>query len=550
MLRRRPLAPAPVRFLALILALPLPCPVAEAQVDTLWRYSSATDVVWMRPQRYEPLLLLNAGHEITALNTKSGTVSWHAAYPGDLRFVSDPQSGPLYIVSGTSIQALEAETGREVWNRHDLPDMSRAYIALPWRNQPLLVQDSTGLQALGPFTGLTLWDSRAITGALRLREFITMRASHMILLFAETPDGPSTIFGVDIDSGTVRWQRNDLFSRKLSYRGGKGASELKDYQFVSIGDSAFVLYATPDGPMRINAASGRTEWVGTGLGGLKVASLEDGYVPMCVCMGHLLVPYREGLAALDPGTGTVRWKTPLPDRPTSVHPVATGVLVSGLLLTASFTVVLDSASGEAHWPPFMLGPDDRMLWGRDTVVVTHDDRVMAIPLATGKVDTLARVNFKWGEKPKRVQGRRGGGYVLMGRENLQGIAADGSILYNRYYRSPGPSFGEQMLSSWTRRKGYAQATDQVYYALAEAPDGEGGKYFAIVATNMEDGAELRRVIVNARDPDYDIDLDTGHLYLRKKRDITALNLHIPFTLLPQPEPPAADAPDAAPVSDS
>ena len=48
---------------------------AEGQVDTLWQYSSGADVVWMRLQEHQPQLLVNAGSEITALDTRSGALA-------------------------------------------------------------------------------------------------------------------------------------------------------------------------------------------------------------------------------------------------------------------------------------------------------------------------------------------------------------------------------------------------------------------------------------------------------------------------------------------
>jgi outer membrane protein assembly factor BamB len=532
---------------AACLGLVRPC---QAQRDTIWQYTSAADIDWIRVQKFRPHVIVVTPDQVTALETRSGAVAWRAQYAGDLRFVSDPREGPLYVASGRTLLAVDPMTGTELWKRQALPELARSYVQIPNPGMPLLLQDSSGVQAISVQTGVTLWDLHGLTGAGRPTDYFTMDSLRLMVLFLQGPTGTTSLMGLSIDSGTVRWQRDDLFTRKPSYRSKRGLSRLKDFQLATVGDSAFVLYLTADGPSLIDARNGRTIWQGSALAGRNLAPIDDGYMRMCHCMQHLLVPFERGLAALDPASGALQWETELPDAPTSVYPARAGVLLSGVERTTTFVMLLDSAGGRPLWGPVPLGANSRILWSADTVVAVQGKKLVTIPVSTGSVTEMARIKFKDRESPQQLQPRPGGGYVLVARQNLLGLSNDGAVLYNRYYPAPGPSFGDQLIGG-TSRKGFALTTRQMYYGLTEAPSDDGGHTFSIVATSLGDGTEYSRVVVNARDPIYEIDTRLGYVFMvSKKRDLTARDLHVPPGMLKPSATTGPAAADSTAASDS
>jgi outer membrane protein assembly factor BamB len=513
------------------------------QADSIWQYTSGADVDWLRVQRGTPQLLVATAQQITALDTRSAAVQWQVSYAGPLQFVTNGRSGPTLVGSGVTIIAIDPLGGRVLWERGGLPELARTFIALPAPGMPILVQDSTSVQALSVATGASLWHSGALAGDARVREFFSLDRLGLVVLLAQAPGGTTSLIGVSADSGTVRWRRDDVFITNPAYRRRRGVSALKDYQLAFVGDTAFVLYATTDGPILIDARNGTTSWQGAALNGRGMAALEDGYMPMCLCEGHLLVPFQMGIAALDPATGSLRWEAKLPDAPTWVEPSSAGLLLIGRE-RASFAILLDGHTGQPKWGPTPIGDETRIVWNPDTLAAIRGNKLIVIPLATGSVLELAKIRFKDQERPQQLQARPGGGYVVLARQNLMAVSADGAVLYSRYYPAPSPSFGDRLLGG--DKKGTAFATSMIYYGLAEGATTSTGTSYFILAASLADGTEFGRLTVKERDPSYAIDTRLGYAFvLSGRRDITARDFHVPAPLLTpvtvDEAPPAASA---------
>ena len=143
-----------------------------------------------------------------------------------------------------------------------------------------------------------------------------------------------------------------------------------------------------------------------------------------------------------------------------------------------------------------------------------------MPLATGTVVEIAKIRFKDQERAQRLQARPGGGYVVVARQNIMAVNAEGAVLYNRYYPAPSPGFGDKFLGG--SKKGMAFTTRMIYYGLAQrATTGAGTEYF-ILAASPRHGTEFGRLPVKERDPVYAIDRRLGYAFvLSNPRDITA-----------------------------
>ena len=504
----------------------------QAQSDTLWQYSSPSKIVSRRLQEGSPQLLVISEDHVVALDPGNGSVVWDVPHSIPVSFVSDDTLGHNLVGAGTSITAVDYRTGKQLWARSGFPHLDSSYVLLPDDGKMALLQSGSSLWAFDPATGAAAWNSlEAMPGSV-VRDFVLLRESGLVLLFLEGPGGKGSLAAVSRDSGTTRWYRDGLFSEAPAFRTRNGVSSLKNYQLLATRhDSLLVVYVTTDGPVRLDVVTGVIRWRSAVLRGRKVAGVAQDYMPMCLCAGSILVPVDRGVVALDPETGALRWEAPLPDKPTAARRRPQGLLLFGLGVLKSYATLLDSASGAPRWK-LGLSDVDKVLLDRDSLLAAHDEKLLAIEIATGSQRILAKVEFGDHEQPRMLAPRPGGGYLLVSRQNLAAVGPEG-LLYQRFYRAPPQSFGERLIATSIRRKGRAQLTPSVFYSLTDTPDASGVKYYSVVAVGTADGAELRRLPVQSRDPDYVLDSWSGKIFLIvDNRRVVARTFALPKELIP------------------
>ena len=217
-------------------------------------------------------------------------------------------------------------------------------------------------------------------------------------------------------------------------------------------------------PILLDARTGTTTWHGTALNGRGMASLDDGYMPMCLCQGHLLVPFHLGLAALDPATGVLRWEASLPDAPTWAQPSSPGLMLIGQQ-RASFVILLDTLTGEPRWGPTPIGDEALTLWSPDTLAAVRGNKLIVMPLATGA--SRNRENQVQGSGTQRSDCRRAPAVATSwwrGRTSWRSMrrvrsCTTGIIRHRRPVSATS--------SSAEGKKGMAFTTRMIYYGLAQ-----------------------------------------------------------------------------------
>jgi outer membrane protein assembly factor BamB len=182
-----------------------------------------------------------------------------------------------------------------------------------------------------------------------------------------TEDGVIAVVARDGDTATVR--RIDAASGTDLWRVSLRDVAMPAEVTVSP-DGSLVAVASELTTVVMDAADGRVVWRGAAVGGLPRADSLDDLV---------LVDVSEGTAAVDRGTGAIRWQTP-----EFVQVFGTSLLVSN---TAGFSL-LDPATGTPVWTKPRELYSDAHIFG-DTFLVTQDedgsaDSTTAYDLATGE----------------------------------------------------------------------------------------------------------------------------------------------------------------------
>lgn len=476
--------------------------------------------------------------------------AWRYRSPAELRMFRVAATGAVLAASDSGVLALAPEDGSTLWSRPD----ATTFRALGNSGSVLLLGPGLA-DVVDVETGASRWS----LGSLPMDSLLDLEAvpeRGLLLAFVGRSPGIS-ILGVSLDSGTVHWSADTIFSGVPDLARRAGDFELAGHQPLLLDtDTTLVMFPTRGGPMRLDIRSGALLWRADTLAREEPRSASLGYAPMVADSGLVLVPYDRKLMAIRAADGTVLW-----DHRENFHghlaemvPTPHGLLVRGYHrhgrpteYIRAFVDLLDPSTGRSRWTKPAKGLDDAsaMLVRGDTVYVGSARKLFRFDLATGAAGPEARYQFWGGESPCCIE-ERDGDLVLLSSQNLVRLAPDGTPRYERYYSAPGASLfakiastalligvsaaGDQALRSQgyrplrpmitsnpvlERRYRATVFAERYVHMLTGKKDASGRGGFSVVRLEKETGKETGRVWVNDRSPTYALDPASGTVYLQR-----------------------------------
>lgn len=447
--------------------------------------------------------VLSAGAPAAAAQLPAADTAWRYRAASDIRRMRTCPAAELLVTTKSALVALDATTGAVLWQLEGLPNLEaglhwgrcEAHTGLSYRGDKIVVFD------LG--SGRRLWDAGALPPFREIRGYVTFEDEDLLLLFLRTATSDRALAAVQLSTGALRWQRDDLFSESPRFRGRGGVSDIAEYQtFLADSDTSVILYVTADGPLRLDRRTGATLWKGDALAGRRVPALGD-YAHMRARDSVLVIPQDNGLVALDTRDGHVLWRAPTPF---PAHVSGMVWVPSGLLVRAgrAYVTVLDPATGAPRWPqPLTVRPDGTAYdFVGDRYFVVAQDRLLVAELATGDTTGLATLQLSDGEHAADLFARDDH-LLVFARRNLLRVDFQGTIAYQRFYPAPGASFFE-VLGGVSPGAVFGTAVLKAEYAyfVTTAPDAAGRTGNSLVRVALADGNEMGRIWFRERAPKY------------------------------------------------
>jgi outer membrane protein assembly factor BamB len=500
------------------------------------------------------------------------TPLWQFTTTSDITFFELASSDPPRLVVATKdeLHFVDATTGKALWSRADLRKVTAVHFdvmasgaAEPVRLRGIALADDV-MQIFDLETGAKLsesgnWNVKNVSG------YLPVYGHGLVLVLAKTAGSNRALLGVELQSGTVRWRREDIFSKQPEmhqYQIGTQGLGQPVYAATLFGnqpplqlDSAnLLLYLSEDGPFDINPATGKTVWNGAVLKKKVVPGIADGYAPILVEQGvaYVPVPSEHTLVALNASDGTPLWPSaaPLPGQIVQMEWTARGLLVAGgkpdgygHFTWDPFLALLNPATGHFRWPARVKDLKDTTPFTvqGDTAYMAVNKKLVAIDLAKGSARDIATVTFEGQEQPNHVEVRPDG-VLLISAHNLLLLGADGSPKYRRYYPAAKvkvgflAAFGIAFLNKPISRPNTMEVRDFVYI-FTSAPDPGGHSGLSLVRVNKADGAEAGRIWLAEPSFDYKTDSATNMVYLKQgSQKIAALRFDVGTSGPPQAPP--------------
>ena len=463
----------------------------------LWRYSSPSDI------NFSVVADLPRAHDPTSAS-------------------GDSYDRLLLVGNKTELAGVNTATGAALWSRKDLADLKGVGMDVVGNTGFGIVTRNDTLQAIDLRTGQKRWDSATLSFVAARGWLPSPHPDTAILMLGSTAASATTLMAVDLPTGRVRWRQDSAFAAEPKVFKSSGVSYLLGNQSpFDDSDTTLVLYLSTDGPIRLDARTGRVLWRATALRGAKLPLPSDGYAYMRQQHGLLFLPSGDSLVAVQVSDGAIAWRAaPLKKPVWRILPTRRGLLVRG----GDWFDLLDPASGRSLWrAPVELKNSTRDVMRGDTVYVGGDKRAVAIALGDGALRTIATVEFKEREQPSGF-GVWTEGLVLNSWHNLLLVDRQGTVRYQREYPSPKASFGELVNPTVTdiRRPTTRWAGSHIFFFTARE-DERGREGFSVVKVDPSDGHEAGRLWFDGRTPWYALDEPTSTaLYHRDDHTIDAL----------------------------
>jgi outer membrane protein assembly factor BamB len=446
--------------------------------------------------------------------------------PHELTSLSGDADERLLLVGNkTELAGVNPATGAVMWSRKDLADLKAVSLDIAWNSGFGIVSRRDTMEIFDLRTGLKRWDSGSLSFLTARGWLPSPSADTAVLMLGRTAQSPTTLMAIDIATGRVRWRQESAFTAEPKVFATSGVSYLLGHQSpIADSDTSLILYISTDGPIRLDARTGRVLWRGTALRGAKLPLPTDGYAAIRQQRGVVFIPSGDSLLAFRASDGTSAWTSPrkFKNRVFRIVPTNAGLLVRGY----EWFDLLDPTSGKSLWraPVETKNSTWDVLRG-DTDYVADNKRVLAIAIADGTVRTIGTVDFKGDQRPTGLTVWKQG-IILNSWHHLLLMDRQGAERYHREYPSPKTSLGELVnpLVTDILRPSTRWAGSHIFF-FTGAADEQGREGFSIVEVDPTDGHEAARLWFTGRVPSYAIDDEFGAaLYRRNDSTLEALPL--------------------------
>ena len=421
----------------------------------------------------------------------------------------------LVVGTKTELAGVNASTGAVLWSRKDRADINGAALAIAWNSGFGIISGHDTLEIFDLRTGGKRWDSGSLS-VLAARGWLPSPGTDTaIVLLGRTANSPTTLMAVDVATGRVRWRQDSAFTAEPKVFETSGVPYLLGHQSpLTDSDTSFLLYISTDGPIRLDARTGRVLWRGSALRGAKLPLPHDGYASIIQRHGVDFIPSGDSLLAFRASDGGSAWPAArkFKNKVFRIVPTKQGLLVRGY----EWFDLLDPATGKSLWRTPVETKNSTMdVLRGDTDYVVDDKRLVAIALGDGTVRTITEVDFKEHERATGLTVWRSG-IILNSWHNLMLVDRQGKVHYQREYASPKTSFGELInpLVTDVMRPSTRWAGSHIFF-FTGAPDEHSREGFSIVEVDPTDGHEAGRLWFSGRVPSYAIDDEIGETFYRR-----------------------------------
>jgi outer membrane protein assembly factor BamB len=273
----------------------------------------------------------------------------------------------------------------------------------------------------------------------------------------------------------------------------------------------------------------------------------------------LYFPFRNMLIAVDSKTGKAKWdvKANKISKVKDIFIINEGIVVR----TLSGIELVDKNTGNLKWnkPIKIKGSDGGLLINnKGTFYIVSKGSIEKIDIANKKsIPLTEKIKFKGGESFTSLE-LINNLAVLSSSQNMIGVNKEsGKILYQVYYKAPGPSLldvagnvagnvalaGVAMASTYNSMKVNAQAGNRTYYQYTPAMRNSGGSNsskagnnlfistkfndddaqgFGIAKVNKESGKTTKKFVIGSRSPVYVVDENNGMIFYKSEKKVLTI----------------------------
>jgi hypothetical protein len=412
----------------------------------------------------------------------TGAVLWSNPTKYVDNFVPVPRNGrpPITIAgdnvfvtdNGGRLLAYKLSTGAPVWEEKDAPKMlGNIYTVIPVGDDVLIAGDDTKTafaMVIDGQTGQEAWDKPVKMGGLT--SFLEVRPDNRLVL-AEGKATGTVLHVIDLADGSEKVDAGKL-------PGGISYAEVQDGKFFATGSNGTKTYVQ----MR-DLTTGQSAWSEEGYrakGTIANLITHDGKVYFVDSTNHF--------NALDMADGKQAIDVELPVQ-------GKGETVSTLLQRDNGTFVALSSQNVIG-----LKPDGSVAWKvyyppPPPTGLQVAAGVALVAAAAASTAAAAQASYNEGYA-------RGAGATSLA--DNYGVQADG-------YADMANAFGDAAADVMARAKA-SKASENYYFVLTKVGEGKDGGV-GLVRVDLNAGTEAGSVVIDTRDPNYEIDEIAGWIYL-------------------------------------
>ena len=505
---------------------------------------------------------------VAAQLVAQSTPLWRYTATAPISFVRVTPVGSVVVATADGLVGLDAESGLVQWKRDDLKSLEPPSYGAIGRSPFATVRVGGQVELIDLVNGATKW---RMPPPGDVQPYLPIPERGLFLAYGSNDSLKPVLVAADLATGDVRWEHVQPF-HKPPESGGPDYIGLQPAVWVS--DSTFILYVSKDGPVLVHAGTGEWLWRADSLQGKKppapgrpvknLLGLGRGHGTMLLVDSVVYVPFERRLQAIRTRDGMPLWAEPpgFPTPITQLEVTPRGIALRGDTGNTgkSWLDVIDPATGASRWRRQVKGLKHvtpfTVSGGR--LYVATDQKLLAVSLDDGKATEVRQLAFEGGDEPYQIE-PRGSGLLLIGRQNVLLLDSTGAERYHTYHPAPGrstlgkvalaavgvlavaadvagsilnandpgsppiydPSFSFPKIGE--RYAASQQARDYVY-SVAEEEDSTGHKRPVFLRIHKDDGRVVRRVWLEEKQPEFELDRITGTLYVRDGREVLAFKM--------------------------